>query len=65
MRQPAPSNFESVRRLEHAENVACIAAALRDMEAGDKGRPAGEVIQEMRTALQMTQGPAAPWTEES
>jgi hypothetical protein len=34
-----------------AENVAAIRAALRDMEDGDTGRPAREVIQELRTEL--------------
>jgi hypothetical protein len=34
-----------------AENLAAVRAALRDMENGDTGRPAIEVIQELRTEL--------------
>ncbi|MGD9635789.1 MAG: hypothetical protein AB7G28_21920 [Pirellulales bacterium] len=35
----------------HAENVAAVRAALRDMENGDKGRPAHLVIDELRAEL--------------
>lgn len=34
-----------------AENVAAIRAAIRDMENGDAGRPAGEVLDKMRAEL--------------
>lgn len=33
---------------EHAENVAAVKAALRDMENGDRGLPAEEQIRAMR-----------------
>ena len=35
----------------HRENVAAVRAAIRDMENGDKGRPAADVIQELRTEI--------------
>jgi hypothetical protein len=35
----------------HAENVAAVRAAIRDMKNGDKGRPAADVIQELRSEL--------------
>lgn len=35
----------------HAEDVAAVRAAIRDMESGDRGRPAGKVIEEMRAEL--------------
>ena len=33
---------------EHRENVAAIAASIRDMEAGDTGTPAKEVVRKLR-----------------
>jgi hypothetical protein len=35
----------------HAENVAAVRAAIRDMESGDSGRPARAVIDELRAEL--------------
>jgi hypothetical protein len=35
----------------HAENVAAIRAAIRDMENGDSGRSAHLVVNELRTEL--------------
>jgi hypothetical protein len=35
----------------HAQNVAAVRAALRDMENGDKGRPAEQLIEELRVEL--------------
>ena len=35
----------------HAQNVAAVRAAIRDMENGDTGRPAGRVLEEMRAEL--------------
>ena len=35
----------------HAQNVAAVRAAIRDMENGDTGRPAGKVLEELRTEL--------------
>jgi hypothetical protein len=35
----------------HAENVAAIRAAIRDMENGDNGRPAADAIQELRAEI--------------
>jgi hypothetical protein len=35
----------------HEENVKAIKAAIRDMEAGDRGRPAEEVLQDIRNEL--------------
>jgi len=35
----------------HAQNVAAVQAALRDMENGDTGRPAERVLEELRTEL--------------
>ena len=34
-----------------AQNVAAVRAAIRDMENGDTGRPAGIVLDEMRAEL--------------
>jgi len=39
---------------EHAENVAAIQAAIDDMNNGDKGRDASEVIQELRDELSLS-----------
>ena len=36
---------------EYAENVAAVNAAIEDYKAGDQGRPAGELIQELREKL--------------
>jgi hypothetical protein len=33
----------------HCQNVAAVQAAIRDMENGDRGRPATEVVEELRT----------------
>jgi hypothetical protein len=35
----------------HAQNVAAVQAAIRDMENGDTGRPAESVIEELRSEL--------------
>jgi hypothetical protein len=35
----------------HAENVAAVQAAIRDMENGDTGRPALEIVKELRAEL--------------
>lgn len=35
----------------HAQNVAAIQAAIRDMENGDTGRPATKILEEMRAEL--------------
>jgi hypothetical protein len=35
----------------HAQNVAAIRAAIRDMEDGDVGRPADAILAEMRMEL--------------
>jgi len=35
----------------HAVNIAAVRAAMRDMENGDKGRPAADVIQELRAEI--------------
>ena len=35
----------------HAQNVAAVQAAIRDMENGDTGRPAKKVIEELRNEL--------------
>lgn len=35
----------------HAANVAAIRASIRDMERGERGRPADEVIAEVRREL--------------
>ena len=42
---------EHLTREEHAENVAAVQAALRDMDSGDTGRPAGEISKELRSEL--------------
>ncbi len=35
----------------HKQNVAAVRAAIRDMENGDRGRPAEKVLQELRADL--------------
>jgi hypothetical protein len=35
----------------HAQNVAAVRAALRDMENGDQGRPAELLLEELRAEL--------------
>jgi hypothetical protein len=35
----------------HAQNVVAVRAALRDMENGDEGRPANQLIEELRAEL--------------
>lgn len=35
----------------HAQNLAAVQAAIRDMENGDTGRPAEKALQELRTEL--------------
>jgi hypothetical protein len=35
----------------YAQDVAAIRAAIRDMENGDRGRPAGQVVEELRGEL--------------
>ena len=40
--------FEHPSPEDHARSVAEIREALDDMEAGDAGRPAGEVLAEIR-----------------
>jgi len=35
----------------HAQNVAAVRAAIRDMENGDRGRPAAAILKEMRAEL--------------
>lgn len=35
----------------HASNVAAVQAAIRDMDAGDSGRPAKQVVQDLRRDL--------------
>jgi hypothetical protein len=35
----------------HAQNVAAVQAAIRDMKNGDSGRPAGTVLEELRAEL--------------
>jgi len=37
----------------HAENVMAVKAAIRDMEAGDRGRPADEVLRDIRHELNL------------
>lgn len=36
---------------EHAKNVTAVQAAIDDMRNGDCGRPAGELIKELRSEL--------------
>ena len=36
---------------QHAENVAAVQAAIEDFKSGDRGRPAGELTQELRESL--------------
>lgn len=35
----------------HADNVAAVRAAVDDMQNGDTGRPAQQVVEELRTEL--------------
>jgi hypothetical protein len=35
----------------HAQNVAAVQAAIRDMQNGDTGRPAAKVVEELRAEL--------------
>jgi hypothetical protein len=35
----------------HAQNVAAVQAAIRDMQNGDRGRPAVENLEELRAEL--------------
>jgi hypothetical protein len=35
----------------HKQNVAAVRAAIRDMENGDVGRPAGMLLEELRAEL--------------
>jgi hypothetical protein len=35
----------------HAENVSAVRAAIRDMESGDAGRLAGNLVEELRAEL--------------
>ena len=35
----------------HKQNVSAVRAAIRDMENGDKGRPAGRLLDELRAEL--------------
>lgn len=35
----------------HAQNVAAVQAAIRDMENGDTGRPVERVVEELRSEL--------------
>lgn len=37
---------------EHAENIAAIRSAIRDMDSGDHGRPAIEIVNELRRELE-------------
>lgn len=41
----------------HAENVAAVQAAIRDMQNGDRGRPAAAISQELRSELACRQYP--------
>jgi hypothetical protein len=34
-----------------AQNIAAVQAAIRDMDNGDQGRPAAELLQELRAEL--------------
>jgi hypothetical protein len=40
----------------HQQNVAAVQAAIRDMENGDRGRPATKVVQELRTEFAARHG---------
>lgn len=42
---------EHVSQDVHARNVAAVRAAIRDMENGDRGRPAERVVDELRSEL--------------
>jgi hypothetical protein len=35
----------------HSQNVAAVRAAIRDMENGDRGRPATQLLNELRAKL--------------
>jgi hypothetical protein len=35
----------------HAENLAAVRAAIRDMQSGDAGRPAKKIVQELRAEI--------------
>ncbi len=35
----------------HAQNVAAVQAAIRDMEEGDQGRSAVDILQELRSEM--------------
>lgn len=37
----------------HRENVAAVAAAVEDFKQGDRGRPAGELSQELRARYRL------------
>ena len=41
----------------HANNVAAVRAAIRDMENGDVGRPAEQVVEELRNELARQRNP--------
>jgi hypothetical protein len=43
--------FEHPTPMRHAQNVAAVRAAIRDMENGDTGRPAERVLEELRAEL--------------
>jgi hypothetical protein len=55
----ADSLWELVERWEsehspaerHRQDAAAIRAAIRDMDSGDAGRPAAEIVRELRTEL--------------
>ena len=40
---------------DYAENVAAIAEAIQDYKGGDRGRPAGELSQELLAKLEFGQ----------
>jgi hypothetical protein len=40
--------MENPSDADYAENVAAIAEAIQDYEAGDRGQPAGKLSQELR-----------------
>ena len=43
--------FEHPAPERQAQDVAAVQAAIRDMENGDAGRPAGKVVDELRAEL--------------
>ena len=43
--------IENPADADYAENVAALAEAIKDYEAGDRGRPAGELSDELRKTL--------------